>query len=83
MYVTVSLKIELDASDPLSQLEGQIQAAGRAVMKEALRQAIGKMEEEQKRCPACGSAQVQTRGTKRRVLLTSFGRVDVPLKRLR
>lgn len=40
MYVTVSLKIEVDATATLSQLEQQIQAAGREAMKEALKQAI-------------------------------------------
>jgi hypothetical protein len=83
MYVTVSLKIELDATASLSQMEQQIGEAGRAAMKEALGQAIQWTEEQQKRCPACGSEHVQTQGTKRRVLLTSFGRVEIPLKRLR
>lgn len=83
MYVTVSLKIELDATASLSQMECQIGEAGRAAMKEALVQAIHQQEEQRKRCPECGSEQVQTQGTKRRILLTSFGRVEVPLKRLR
>jgi hypothetical protein len=83
MYVTVSLGIELDATASLTQMEQQIQQAGREAMKEALKQAIQQSGEQQKRCPACGSEQVRTRGTKRRVLLTSFGRVEVPLKRLR
>ena len=52
-------------------------------MKEALEQAIHQTEEQQGSCPACGSEQVQTQGSKRRVLLTSFGRVEVLLKRLR
>src|SRR5579859_1929593 len=83
MYMTVSLKIELDATASLAQMEQQTQEAGRAAMKEALKQAIGQHEEQSSRCPACGSEQVHSRGTKRRVLLTSFGRVEVPLKRLR
>lgn len=82
MYVTVSLKIHVDATTSLSHLERQIGEAGRAAMKEALAQAIHQTEEQQGTCPACGSAQVQTQGSKRRVLLTSFGRVEVPLKRL-
>lgn len=83
MHVTVSLKIELDATASLSQMEQQIGEAGRAAMKEALEQAIHQHEEQHKRCRQCGSEQVQTQGTKRRVLLTSFGRVEMPLKRLR
>src|SRR6266581_8110388 len=83
MYVTVSLKINLDATASLSQMERQIAEAGRAAMKEALEQAIHQNEEQQGSCPECGSEQVQTQGSKRRVLLTSFGRVEVLLKRLR
>lgn len=82
MYVTVSLKIELDANANLSDMERQIQAAGREAIQDALKQAIRQSEDHQKTCPACGSEQ-QTQGTKRRVLLTSFGRVEVPLKRRR
>ncbi len=82
MYVRVSLKIELDASASLSEMEQQIQQAGRVAMQEALAQAIRQSEEQQRSCPACGSQQVRTRGTTRRVLLTSFGRVEVALRRL-
>jgi hypothetical protein len=84
MCVTVLLKIVLDATaTTLSQMESQIEEAGRAAMKAALKQAIRGIEAQQSRCPACGSDQFQTQGTKRRVLLTHFGRVEVPLQRLR
>jgi hypothetical protein len=82
MYVTVSLKIDVDATASLSDLERQIQEAGRAAMQEALKQAIHQREGQQT-CPACGSGQTRTHGTKRRVLLTSFGGVEVPLQRRR
>lgn len=52
-------------------------------MKEALTQAIRQCEEQQKTCPACGSEQGEGRGTKQRVLLTGFGRMEIPLKRSR
>src|SRR5512135_2491115 len=81
MQVTVSLKIELDATADLVEMEGQIQMVGREAMKEALKQAIRQSEEQQKTCPACGSEQLHTRGAKQRVLLTSFGRVEVALRR--
>lgn len=84
MCVIVSLKIVLDATaSTLSQLESQIEEAGRSAMKAALQQAIRGIEAQQDRCPRCGSDQLHTQGTKRRVLLTRFGRVDVPLQRLR
>ena len=60
MYVTVSLNIELNASASLSEMERQIQQAGRDVMKAGLKQAIGHIEEQEKMCPHCGSDRVQT-----------------------
>src|SRR5512146_272919 len=84
MCVIVSLKIDLDTTaTTLSQRESQIEEAGRAAMQAALKQAIRAAEAQQNNCPRCGSDQFHTQGTKRRVLLTRFGRVDVPLKRLR
>ena len=84
MCVIVSLKIALDATPTtLSQLESQIEEAGRAAMKAALQQAIRGIQAQPNRCPRCGSNQFHTQGTKRRVLLTRFGRVEVPLQRLR
>ena len=83
MFVIISLKIELDANATLSHMESQIEEAGRAAMKEALKQTIRGAEGQQNRCPRCGSEQCQRQGTKRRILLSRFGRVEVPLKRLR
>ncbi len=83
MYVTVSLKIDLEATASLSEMESQIQEAGREVMKAALKQALRQSDEYHMICPACRSQQTSTQGTKRRVLLTSFGRVEVALRRQR
>jgi hypothetical protein len=49
MYVTVSLKLELDTDSGLDELESHIQEAGRAAMKEVPKEALGKREAEQKR----------------------------------
>lgn len=51
-------------------------------MQAALKQAL-QQKEKHPCCPECGSDLVRTQGTKRRVLLTSFGRVELALKRLR
>jgi DNA repair exonuclease SbcCD ATPase subunit len=83
MYVTVSVKIELKASAKLSEMESQIQEAGRAAMQEALKQAVRQNEEQQKACPVCGSEQRHGEGTKQRVILTCFGRVEGALRRMR
>ena len=55
MFLIVSIKIELDATATLSQMEGQIEEAGRAAMKEALKQAIRGAQEQQNSCPQCGT----------------------------
>jgi hypothetical protein len=65
MYVTVSLKIELDASASLGQMEHRIQEGGREGMKDALKQAIRQSEEQQKKRPACGGEQGHKEGTVR------------------
>ena len=83
MYVTVLLKIEIDANASLGDLERQIQQAGGEAMKAALKQALRQREEPEPPCPKCGSERAHIQGTKRRVLLTCFGRVEVPLRRLR
>lgn len=83
MYVTVSLKIELEATATLSQLESQIEEVGRAAMQAALQPVIQQQEALESTCPWCGSDQCHAQGTKRRGLLTRFGRVEVPLKRQR
>ena len=61
MYVTVSLKIDIDASASLGEMEQQIQQAGREAMKEGLKQAMRHIEGQEKTCPHCGSEQVHTR----------------------
>ena len=83
MQVQVSLKIELAASASLTQMEQQIQEAGRQAMREALKQAIRQWEEQSPTCPHCGQKQRRLEGTTRRVIATTFGRVEVPRRRFR
>ncbi len=72
MYVTVSLKLEINASASVGEMERQIQQAGREVMKEGLKQAIRQSEEQEKCCPHCGSERVHPQGTKHRVPACEF-----------
>ena len=72
MYVIISLKIDLEATAPLSQLENQIEEAGRAAMKAALKQAIQQNEQQHHRCPRCGSDQVHTKANKAPSVADSF-----------
>jgi hypothetical protein len=83
MYVQVSLKIEISATASLTEMEQQIQEAGKPAMREALKQAIRHWEELQVSCPHCGEKQRRLEGTVRRSIATTFGRVQVPRRRFR
>ena len=83
MHVQVSLKIELEATASLTQMEERMQEAGQQVMREAMKQAIRHWEGEHPACPHCGATQRRLEGTVRRTLATTFGRVIVPRQRFR
>src|SRR5260370_28357508 len=83
MQVQVSLKIELAASASLTQMEEQIQEAGQQAMREALKQTIRQWEEHHHSCPHCGQKQRRLEGTVRRVIATTFGRLQVARRRFR
>src|SRR5258706_12315606 len=80
MHVQVSLTIELEATASLTQMEEQIQEAA---MREALKQAIKQREDQTPCCPHCGQKQRRLEGTVRRVIATTFGRVEVARRRFR
>ena len=83
MHVQVSLKIELAASASLSEMEQQIQEAGQAAMREAMKQTIRHWEDQQQACPSCGHQQRRLEGTVRRTMATVFGRVHTQRRRFR
>lgn len=83
MYVQVSLKIELEATASLTQMEQRIQEVGQQAMREAMKQAIRHWEDQHPACPHCGATQRRVEGTTCRVLATQFGRVQVPRRRFR
>ena len=83
MHVQVSLTIELEATASLTQMEEQIQEAGQQAMREALKQAIKQREDQTPCCPHCGQKQRRLEGTVRRVIATTFGRVEVARRRFR
>src|SRR5260370_5410251 len=64
-------------------MEEQIQEAGQQAMREALKQTIRQWEEHHHSCPHCGQKQRRLEGTVRRVIATTFGRVEVPRRRFR
>ena len=83
MQVQVSLKIEIAATASLTEMEQQIQEAGKPAMREALKQAIKQWEEQKKTCPHCGQQQRRLEGTVRRMIATAFGRVQAQRRRFR
>src|SRR5437016_6520215 len=83
MQVQVSLTIEIAASASLAQMEHQVQDIGQQAMREAFKQAIRHLEDQQQACPHCGATQRRLEGTVRRVIATTFGRVQVPRRRFR
>src|SRR5258707_14059050 len=74
MHVQVSLKIELDATASLTQMEEQIQEAGQQAMREALKQTIRQWEDQRPACPHCGEKQRRLEGTERRSIATTLER---------
>jgi hypothetical protein len=83
MQVQVSLTIKLAATASLAEMEQQIQELGQQAMRETLKQAIRRWEDQHQACPHCGAKQRRLEGTGRRVIATTFGRVQVPRRRFR
>jgi NADH pyrophosphatase NudC (nudix superfamily) len=83
MQVQVSLTIEIEATASISQMEQSIQEAGQQAMREALKQAVRQWEDQHSVCPHCGEKQRRLEGTTRRVIATTFGRVEVARRRFR
>jgi hypothetical protein len=83
MQVQVSLTIEIGASASIAEMEQRIQEAGQQGMREALKQAIRKREDQNASCPDSGEKQCRLEGTVRRTIATTFGRVEVARRRFR
>lgn len=83
VLIKVSLTLELPASGDVNSLEPIVVQAGRRAMENALREACREYERQVVACPHCQSERLQGEGTDRRILLCSFGRVELYLRRLR
>jgi len=83
MQVQVSLTIEIAATASISQMEQRIQEAGQQAMREALKQAVRRWEDQRRVCPHCGEKQCRLEGTVRRTIAATFGRVEVARRRFR
>ncbi len=89
MQIQVSLTLELPATERLNvdSVEPLVLQAGRECMKKALIEAVRQYEQVvlSQSCPYCGSDPrlLKSEGTDTRVLLTLFGKVQLPLRRTR
>jgi hypothetical protein len=81
VQLTVSLTFEFEASQNLDQVETVILEAGRRAMRNALDMAVREIEESARACPACGG-ETLIEGSESRVVLATFGRVALRLRRL-
>ena len=83
VQITVSLTVDLPATADVDRVEPLILDAGRQAMREALRLAALHAQAQVATCPVCGHPRLHADGTDRRVVLASFGRVEVPVLRKR
>ena len=83
MHIQVALIVEIDANASLSTMEQQSQEAGHQSMRDALKQAVRKFEQEHHVCAHCGSRQVRLEGTVSRSLQALFGAVCLARQRMR
>ena len=83
MQIPVLLTVEVPASGTIDDVEPLIVAAGQAAMRAAVQAVCREYERQLVSCPDCGSEALQSEGTDERRLRTSFGRVQLALRRLR
>ena len=83
MQITVSLTVDVPATATFDLVEPLIVEEGRRAMVRAVRAVCREYEGLTETCPHCQSPLLQSEGTKRRVVLCHFGRVEIMLHRLR
>lgn len=83
MQLTVSVTIDLPATADIDDAESAILVAGRHAMRLALSASAQMIQAHIHFCPACSAPFLHSDGTANRVVLTSFGRVDLPILRKR
>ena len=81
MQITVSMTFDLETSQNLDEVETVILEAGRQAMRKALEMAVREIEESARACRACGG-ETLVEGSESRVVLATFGRVALRLRRL-
>lgn len=87
MQITVSLMVQVPTSAPVGEVEELVLEAGRKAMREALAHACREYEREAiaKGCAGCGGSakQLRSKGTCKRVVIATFGRTVLHLRRYR
>ena len=81
MQITVSLTFDCETSQNLDEVETLILDAGRQAMRKALQMAVRAVEESARKCRSCGG-ETLVEGSESRVVLATFGRVPLRLRRL-
>jgi hypothetical protein len=83
VLMTVSLTIDVPTAADVTTLEPAILAAGRQAMRQAFHTAALSAQALVTTCPRCSSPTLHADGTSQRVILSSFGRVLIPVLRKR
>jgi len=83
VQITVHVAVDIPPGSDVNRVEDLIVAAGRQAMRQAFADAGRALEGEPVACPGCGGRELQPSGLVVRVLWTRFGKVRVPLRRLR
>jgi hypothetical protein len=81
VQISVLLAFDCEASQSLDEVETSILDAGRRAMREALELTVRGLEDLARHCPCGGDTTVE--GSDSRVVLATFGRVELRVRRLR
>jgi hypothetical protein len=83
VQIEVSLEVEVQTSMGLDEVESLIIEAGRQAMRKAVAAVCRELGEMVERCIDCGSAELRVDGGETRVVMCSFGKVELRLRRVR
>jgi hypothetical protein len=84
MRITITRTIDVpDDLGSVNALETLVREAGFTLMRELVGTLWQRLQEQSLRCPHCGSQDVERRGHKAFELLTAFGSVELPRRRVK
>ncbi len=83
MHIEVSVKADVETTLGLNGVEALIVEAGRRAMGEAVAGVCREFEGMVDKCVGCASSELRVEGGETRVVLCSFGRVELKLRRVK